>query len=288
MSAGNVRVVYDDAGDVPPEVVSQYGIHVMPVNIMFGTDEYLSGVNIDRSSFHEMVKTVDDSNFPKTSQPTPYQFVEAYKELIKQGADEFLTITISEKLSGTYASAVGAAKELDGQATFHLIDSKTGSAAQGFMVSDAAEMIAEGKSMEEVLAWMKVLRERMSVFFVIDSLEYAVKGGRISSMRSGVAWLLNIKPLMTVADGLIVEAGKVRTFKKAMARVAGMVEERHGQEPVRIAYIHANSPDGAQDLAGIARGMLNIAEERTVDMAVAVAINLGPGALGIVAAPPRP
>ena len=111
-----MRIVMDDAGDIPPELADQYNIVTIPVNVTFGTEQYLTGVELDHAGFYEKVKEVGDHNFPKSSQPTPFQYVELYKSLMAEGEDEFMTITVGEKLSGTYASAEAARAQLQGQA----------------------------------------------------------------------------------------------------------------------------------------------------------------------------
>jgi DegV family protein with EDD domain len=275
----------DDAGDVPAESIKKHNLKILPVNVMFGTEEFLSGVDITHESFYEKVKEVGDHNFPKTSQPTPYQFVEAYKSILEEGEQDILTITVSEKLSGTFASAVAAAKELEGQGNFFIFDSQGGSAAQGFMALEAAVMAEAGKDIDTIMARLRTMRETMAVVFLINSLEYAVKGGRVSALRSTFASLLNIKPIMQLKDGLIVEASKVRTYRKAMNYMVDYVVERVGDKPVKIAYLHARDLEGMAALQVLARPRLNMVEEIEVDLAIAVAINLGPGALGMVAIP---
>ncbi|MFZ0546212.1 MAG: DegV family protein [Candidatus Promineifilaceae bacterium] len=280
-----MRVVMDDAGDVPVEAVEKYRLTILPVNVMFGTEEFLSGVDITHETFYEKVKEVGDHNFPKTSQPTPFQFAEAYRSLLAEGEKEILTITVSEKLSGTYASAEAAGKELEKEGTFYLFDSQGGSAAQGFMAIEAAKMAEAGQDIDAILTRLEAMRETMVITFLINSLEYAVKGGRVSALRSTMASLLNIKPIMHLKDGLIVEAGKVRTYKKAMSYMIDLVKERVGDQPVRLAFLHARDLEGMRTLQAMARPQLNIIEEIEVDLAIAVAINLGPGALGIAAIP---
>jgi DegV family protein with EDD domain len=112
-----------------------------------------------------------------------------------------------------------------------------------------------------------------------------VKGGRVSALRSTMASLLNIKPIMQLENGLIVEAGKVRTYKKAMNYMVDFVKERVGDKPVKVAFLHARDVEGMRTLQALARPQLNIVEEIEVDLAIAVAINLGPGALGIAVVP---
>jgi DegV family protein with EDD domain len=288
-----MRIVMDAAGDVPDDLLAELQIYLVPVNLIFGTEEYLSGIDMDHPAFYAKVETVAAHNFPKTSQPTPYQFVEAFDELIAAGEDEVLTITVSERLSGTYASALAAAREInasDGgkEITFHLFDSKSGSAIQGIMAIEAARMAQQGASIAAIMEHLHFMRDNFSVYFLIDSLEYAVKGGRVSSFRSAMASLLNIKPIMTVKDGLIVEAGRVRTHSRALSYIIDATTEAMGDRPVRLAVIHAGRPDAGQALLREARACLNVTEEFVMDMSVAVAINLGPGALGVVAVPEPP
>lgn len=280
-----MRIVTDDAGDIPADVVKELNITIVPVNIMFGTEEFLSGVTMDKAAFYEKVKEVTAVNFPKTSQPTPFQMVQAYRPLIDAGEKEILTITVGQKLSGTYASAIAAAKELADEATIHVFDSMAGSAAQGYMAVEAARLAADGRSAEAIIERLGQMRDEMVVYFTIDSLEFAVKGGRVSSMRSAMASLLNIKPLLQLDDGEIVEAGRVRTRRKAVAAIVDAVAARMGDRSIKLAIIHANAPEDAVNLSLRAAERFNWSEKVEVDMTIPVAINLGPGALGIVAIP---
>jgi DegV family protein with EDD domain len=278
-----MRIVMDDAGDISADLVKKHNIHIMPINIMFGTEEFLSGVTMDHAAFYKKVKSVGNHNFPKTSQPTPYQFVEAYKEILVTGETEIYTITVSQKLSGTYASVEAARQELAGQANFYLFDSKAGSAAMGYLAVEAARMAEAGATGDEITRRLEKLRDNLIVVFVIDSLEFAVKGGRVSGLQATFANLLNIKPIMTLDDGLIVPAGKVRTFKKALNYIVDSVKEKANGRPLKLAVIHGGTPEAGEALLAQAKANLNVTETMLADMAIAVAINLGPGALGIAA-----
>jgi DegV family protein with EDD domain len=275
----------DNAGEIPAELVEKYNIAVIPVNITFGTEEFLSGITMNHQDFYEKVKEVGDHNFPKTAQPTPYQFTEFYRTILDAGEDEILTVTVGQKLSGTYASAEASRRELEGQGTFHLFDSEGGSAAQGYIALEAARMAAKGVGAEAIMDRLTTMRDQMVVVFLIDSLDYAVRGGRVSSLQSTVASLLRIKPIMKLEDGLIVEAGKVRTYKKALDYIIEYVHERVGDRPIQLAFIQANDPDGAIELQKRAKSKFNASETITTEISIPVAINLGPGALGIVAIP---
>ena len=280
-----MRIVMDDAGDLPAEMIKEHNIRVIPINVTFGTEEYQTGVTMDHQDFYQKVKEVGENNFPKSSQPTPYQFVEVYKEILTEGESDILTITVSQKLSGTYDSAEAAGEELAGQGNFYLFDSASGSAGQGYIVLEAARMVQSGAGIEEILARLERIRDTQLIAFLVDSLEYAVKGGRIGFMQSTLASLLRIKPIMQVKDGVIVEAGKVRTYNKALDYIVDYMVERVGQKPVKLAFIHAGDPEGAAMLRERSLGKLKATEELTTDMGISVAINLGPGALGIVVIP---
>jgi DegV family protein with EDD domain len=280
-----MRIVMDSVGDVPANLVKELEICVIPVNIAFGEEAFLSGVTMDHAAFYKKTKQVTADNFPKTAQPTPYQFLECYQQLIAAGETDILTIVVSTKMAGTIQSARLAAEELAGQANFYRFDSLGGSAAQGFLAIEAARMGREGAGIEAILARLEQMRAQTVSIFTIDSLEYAAKGGRVSSAKSMMASMLSIKPVMKLEDGAIVEAGRVRTRKKAIAHIVELVKEKVGNTAVKVAVIHAGSPDDAGKLWELATAQLNASEVIMVDMSIAVAINLGPGALGLIAVP---
>lgn len=280
-----MRIVMDSVGDIPAELVEELKICVIPVNIAFGEEAFLSGVTMDHAAFYEKTKQVTAVNFPKTAQPTPYQFLECYQQLIAEGETEILTVVVSTKMAGTIQSARIAAEELAGQAQFYRFDSLGGSAAQGFLAIEAARLAQAGANIEAILSRLEQMREQTVSIFTIDSLEYAAKGGRVSSAKSLMASMLSIKPVMKLADGAIVEAGRVRTRKKAISHIVELVKEQVGDTAVKLAVLHAGAPDDADRLHELAVAQLKISEIIMVDMSIAVAINLGPGALGLVAVP---
>lgn len=278
-----MKVVMDNAGDVPAGFIEEYDVYMMPINIMFGTEEYQSPYNITHKEFYAKTKTVTDANFPKTSQPTPYQFVEAYEKMIAEGETEFLTITISEKLSGTYASAVAAHKELEGKATFHLVDSQAGAGAFGFQVMEAAKMAKEGADIDEILARIEEVKRKTVTIFMIDNLEYAVKGGRVSSWRSAVASLLRIKPIMRLENGEVIEDNKVRSYKKAINYLIDYMKEHIGDKPIRAFVEYGGDPSNGLVLKERVQQEFNLTELHFMDLCIPVAINMGPGALAFIA-----
>ncbi|MBP8001217.1 MAG: DegV family protein [Chloroflexi bacterium] len=280
-----MRVVMDDTGDLPLDLAKKHHIHIIPINIHFGTEEYLSGVNISRAQFYEKTKTVGAHNFPKTSQPNPYQFREVYESILAEGEEEILTVVVSEKLSKTYESAAQAGKELANRGRFYLHDSLAGSAAQGFQALEAARMAEQGVPIKDILRRLEQMRQEQVIYLMIDNLEYAVKGGRVSSLQSVVASLLNIKPIMKLDDGHIVPASKVRTRKKALGELLDSVKAKVGSRKVKLGIVHANAPKEAEELLAQASQIFNTSDKMFMDLTLPVAINLGPGALGVIAIP---
>lgn len=286
-----MRIVTDGAADIPLDLIKKYKIHVMPINVMFGQEEFYTGPDLDHpqalthSQFYAKAESVTDSNWPKTSQPTPFQFVEAFEKMIAEGETEFLTLTVSEKVSGTYASALMAKKELEGKATFHLVDSATGSVALGWQATEAARLAAEGADLVAIMARIDKLKETTVTVFMIDDLEYAVRGGRISSWRSTVASLLKIKPIMVMTGGAIVEDSKVRNQRKALRYLVDYAKERIGDQPVWAAVAWSKDQDNGNTLRELAEAELNIVDFHMIEMAIPLSINLGPGAVALFTVP---
>lgn len=278
-----MRILMDSTADVPPELIEKYNIYVIPINVMFGTEEFLDGVDITHKAFYEKTKNVTDANFPKTSQPTPYQFVQAYEEIIAAGDSEILTITVGEKLSGTYASAVMAKKEIGGRATIHLVDSEAGAGAFGFQVVEAARLAHAGADIDTILARIAEVKERTETIFMIDNLEYAVRGGRVSSWRSALASMLRIKPIMQLIDGVVVEHSKVRSHKKAVNYLIAHMKEKMGDKPLRVYVEYGGDPSYGEVLKTRVEQNFNIEELYFMDLCLPVAINMGPGALAFIA-----
>ena len=277
------RIVTDTTTDMPPEVVEQYGIRVVPISIQFGNETYLDRVTISEKDFYRLIE--EKGIIPKTSQPAPGQFLQVYSALAEEGAEAILSIHISSKLSGTFESALQAAKMARDRIRVEVFDSLSGSAGAGFMVMEAARMAREGKAIEEVLERLAWMRDRTRIYFMLDNLKFPQMSGRITFVQHMVASMLRMKPLITVEDGLLVPVERVRTRARAMQRMADLVAEEFGDRPVRLAIAHARSPETAQQLLAMARERLNVVADMVLPLAISIAVHFGPGALGIVVCP---
>lgn len=277
-----LHIVTDGAADMPPEWAEKYGIHTIPINIQFGEETYLQFIDLDFDSFYE--KVAEANMVPKTAQPSPHQFVEFYKNVAQEG-DTILSIHVTSKLSGTYASAVIAAEELKDQYNIITVDSAGGSLGMGFMCREARKMIDAGKSVDDVLAYIDRIKSDVQVILTLDTLEYARMSGRVGALSAALASVLNVKPIAVLDDGVIEMIGKVRTRKAALKRVVEMAKERYGDRPMYLGILHARDPQAAEKLLADTEGAFNAKDTVTTDLSLSLATNFGPGTIGIVLYP---
>jgi DegV family protein with EDD domain len=236
-------------------------------------------------SLDEFYKKIETSSvFPKTSQPSPHQFTEFYKTVAEEG-DTILSIHVTSKLSGTYASAVAAANELKGKYNIVPFDSAGGSLGIAFMCRAARQMESSGKSVEEIIAYLESVREKVQIIFTLDTLEYARRSGRVGTLSAALASLLNIKPIARLEDGVLNMVDKVRTRKAAVERVLEMGKDVFGDQPVHIGVAHARDPESAMNLSDQAKKLFYYKDVVQSDLSISLAINLGPGTVGLLLYP---
>ena len=278
-----LRIVMDSAGDLPREWIDRYQIEIIPINVHMGEDVYLEDVNLTIKQFYDWVK--ETGLVPKTSQPSIGQFMEFYKKIAKPG-DVILSIHLTSKLSGTYESAVMAAKELaDEPYDIHTFDTLAGTGIQGYMGREAREMDRNGKAIEEILERLDEIRKTTEVIFTVDSLEFAQKSGRVNMLESVLASVLKIKPIITLQEGTLAVADKVRTRKASLEFILEEMSRRMGKEVINAAIMHANDLATALEVSKKVDKFLEIKEIFIEDVSVAIATHLGPGTVGIVAYP---
>ena len=274
-----LRIVTDGAADMPPAWQTEYDIQIIPINIHFGEKTYLQYQDLNIEGFYRLV---DESHkVPKTSQPSPHQFSEFYQKIAQEG-DTILSIHVTSKLSGTFASAVAASKELAGK--FHVIpfDSLTGSAAIGILCREARKLQRAGKSVEEILKQLEIWRAKCGIILALDTLEYARMSGRVGTLQAALASVLNVKPIAVLKEGVLNMAEKVRTRKASLDRILEMVKEEVGQREVIMSIVHARDPQSGADLMERARNIFKTRDLFLTDLSISVAANLGPGTVGIV------
>ncbi|MGI8610034.1 MAG: DegV family protein [Candidatus Dormibacteria bacterium] len=267
------RIVVDSTSDLPTATMEELGILMVPLKVHFGTEEFRDRVELGQDDFFK--KLAEASELPKTSQPSPGEFLEAYQRIPDN--DSILSIHLSEKLSGTYQSAVLAARELPGR-DIRVIDTGNVTAAAGLLVLVASDMLKQGKGPEEVEEALVEMRERTRLLAILDTLKYAVMGGRVSKVQGALGGLLRVKAVMLVQMGEIHRLPPARTWGQAFRRVVDDIKAHGGAD--RIAVIDAQAPDS--------RAALRAELEKTFpgtpivegSLGAVIGTHAGPGAVG--------
>ncbi len=278
-----LRIVMDSGGDLPSEWIEKYDIDIIPVNVHFGEKMYLEDVDMSIDDFYAWVQ--ESGTVPKSSQPTPQQFVELYCQIAEPG-DVVLSVHLTSKLSGTYNSAVLAAAELDDE-PFKIIpfDSLSGAGSQGYMACEARVMDDQGYSIEEIIERLEEIRANHKVIFALDTLEFAQKSGRVRRIQALAASLLNIKPIVALNEGMLDIIAKVRTRKASLEYVIQEIHQKMADQPINVSVIHAHDVIAATEFAEKIKKALNCKNIFVEELSTGIAANLGPGTLGITAYP---
>lgn len=279
-----LRIVTDGAVDLPAEWYQQYDIQRIPINVHFGEEKTF--IQDEELSMDEFYKLVDGKSLPhpKTSQPSPHQFVEFYKKIAQPG-DTILSIHITSKLSGTYASSVSAAEELKGAYKVVPVDTLCGTIGTAFMCRTARLMDRAGKSVDEIVKYIENVRGRTHVVLTLDTLEYARRSGRVGAFRAALASALNVKPIAVLKDGVVDMVDRARTRKAAIERVLELARENVGDAPVAVGVVHARDEASARSLLEEAKKRFNVKESFLTDLSISLVINFGPGTVGIALYP---
>lgn len=279
-----LRIVTDGAVDMPYDWFETYEIHRIPINVHFGDAKtYLQDVELSLTDFYELV---DGKSLPhpKTSQPSPHQFVEYYKKIAQPG-DTILSIHITSKLSGTYASAVAAAEEVKGTFKVIPVDTLNGSMGTGFMCRSARLMERAGKSVDEIVRFIEGIRSKTMIILTLDTLDYARRSGRVGTLSAALASVLNVKPIALLQDGIVNMVDKVRTRKAALERVLDMAKQTYGDQPISLGVVHARDLASGEAMLEEAKKRFNVKESFLTDLSISLAINFGPGTVGVVLYP---
>jgi DegV family protein with EDD domain len=275
-----LKIVMDSAGEIPEEWRSEYDVEVIPVNIEFNNKTYQQGVDLSNEDFYRLA---DSSGvIPKTSQPSPQQFVDFYKRIAK-ASDTILSLHVTGKLSGTFNSAVLAAQELKNKLNVIPFDSGSGSAALGFMCKEVRQLDRAGATIQAILARLNTIRQNVNVVLTLDTLEYARRSGRVKALPAALAALIKIKPIIILKDGALDMKERVRTRQRAINRVLEIIHQRVDNHPVNVAVVHSQSLGAAKQLMQKVKETLRVNEAIISDLSIGVAANLGPGTIGIIA-----
>ncbi|MBL76216.1 MAG: fatty acid-binding protein DegV [Chloroflexi bacterium] len=227
-----IKIVTDSTSDIPEDLANSLGITVVPLTVFFGEEAYKDKIEIHHDEFFDRLQ--NGGILPRTTQPSVGDFIDAYKPLVEEG-HEILSIHISEKVSGTLNSARLACEEFP-NAKIEILDSKLASLGLALVVKAAAEVANSGANMETVLKVANDVASRVDLFFVLNTLEYLQKGGRIGKAQALVGSLLSVKPILKCVDGEVHPYEKLRTRQKAVQRLQDIASESSPYEEVAFIY----------------------------------------------------
>ncbi len=274
-------IITDSDSSLPLAISNKLGIQQVPIAIHFQDKTLCSGIDINDQLLFEMIDR--EKKIPTTSAPSPQEFITAFQKAFDQGADNLICICVSSEISATYQSALHA-KEHFSDKDVEIIDSKTLTMAQGFMVLAAAEAAAAGRSKAEILQTVQSVGERSFIYGALPTLKYLAMGGRVGKLAAGMADTLNIKPILTVQNGKLEMLEKVRTQKKALKHIIELtVKKLNGKKVERLAIIHVNAADEAQKLLDTLCQYVACPNDAFIaEFTAGLSVHAGAGLLGIV------
>jgi DegV family protein with EDD domain len=279
LTQASAAIVLDSTADFPGAPARFPNMRDVPLYVRFGTESLRDHVEISPGDFYARLRAA--AELPTTSQPTPEDFLAAYRDLEAAGYERIYSIHLSAKLSGTFQSAVLAAAELGGDRV-RTIDTGTASLACAMLALAIQRRLAGGTTEAEVDALVERFRRDVGVVFTVGTLEYLQKGGRIGKAQALAGSLLNVKPILAIHDGEVVPVGRVRGRQKALEEFARVFGEATRDEPgLRVAIAHADAPEWVDVLTDLVTKTRPQAEIELVEtLGAVVGTHAGPGAVG--------
>lgn len=276
MSPAAVRVVTDSACDLSIEMAAQHGVHIVPLTVRFGEEEFVDRHDLSPAEFWDRLAT--STVLPETAAPSAGAFEEAFTAAAEAGSAGVVCVTISSALSATYQAAQLAAQNVAGTIPVEVVDSRAVTMAEGNIVLAAARVAAEGGTMADVVSAASQLVPRTRTFAALDTLENLKKGGRIGGAQALVGSMLSIKPIIQVADGKVEPESRQRTRAKSLRYLADKVREA---QPVSdVAVMHGAAAD-----VGILLDLLSAFHPRDQilvgDVGAVIGTHAGPGVVGV-------
>ena len=273
-----IALITDSASDISVELLEKNKIKLLPFKVIYSDREYEDRIDITPQMMYERLKT----EIPTTSLPSIEKMTNIFKEAIDEGCTHAIIITISAAFSGTYNAVRLVCEDFPELETF-VFDSKTLTMAEGAMVLEAAKLIGEGKSFKEITETLPVYREKIDLFFTIDTLEYLQKGGRIGKVAGTIGELLNLKPIITVADdGTYRTAAKARGSKQSVSKLIEIFKGYLEKGKYKAWILDGYGMDKVQSLYEEIKDLPNVVECKIAGtIGPALGVNTGPGLVGL-------
>ncbi len=274
-------ILTDSSAYLPPDLIEEYSIHIIPLTILWGTETIRDGVELTPDQFLQRLE--NDPIHPTTTQPNPEDFQTIYEELAADH-DAIVAPLISSKLSGTVNSAQ-VALETFSAVPVRVIDTQSTSMGLGFAVLAAAKAAAQGADLDKIEQAAHTAAEDTRIIFVVDTLDYLHKGGRIGGAKKLMGSILSIKPVLHINEGGVDALESVRTKSKAVDRMLELVTQHADGCPARVAVVHAGSTEEAEEVKQQLEERIACDELFITDLSPAISIHTGPGTIGVAICP---
>lgn len=272
-----IAVMTDSTAYIPKDMREAKDIHMVPLSVVFGDDSYEEEMDITTEEFYQKVK--DSKDLPTTSQPS-IGYVTKKLEELAETYDAVISIHLSSGISGTYQAVVSAGEMVE-QIEVYPYDSEISCMAQGFYVLEAAELVKEGKTPEEIIERLDEMKKSVRAYFMVDDLTNLHRGGRLNGAQALVGSLLQVKPILHFVDKVIVPFEKIRTRKKALNRIISMLEEEAKDKNLKVVFIHANDEQGAVELRDSFLEKYPSSEALISYFGPVIGTHVGEGAIGV-------
>jgi DegV family protein with EDD domain len=272
-----IALIADSACDLPRKYIEELGIRILPLKVIYPYGQYSDRIDIEPEDVYSRMP----GEIPTTSQPNLQEIKAAIEKARQEGYTHVLAITLSSGLSGTYQAVKLAAQDFD-DIVIEVFDSLTLCMATGWLVLDAARNIAKGLSFEKVMEKVRSLQPKLKAFYVIETLEYLRKGGRIGLVAGMLGEFLNLKPIISVnPEGIYYTYAKVRGRHKSIERLMQVINDQVGNRPINLAVLHGGAKaDGEKMLAQLSK-LPNVKELIFSDISPALGVHTGPGLLAL-------
>ncbi|HWQ42115.1 MAG TPA: DegV family protein [Desulfosporosinus sp.] len=281
MSVPKIAIVTDSTSDLDPEMIQEFGIEVLPLHIVYQDREYLDRVNISPDEVYDNM----DIEVPTTSLPSPAEISNLFGRLRDAQVTHVLTMHISSGLSGTYETVSQVAQEYK-EMVIEVLDSKSLSMGLGFPVLEAARQLRRSTDFQNVIKVAKNVLQQTKLYFVLSTLEYLKRGGRIGYVSGTIGELLNIKPIITInSEGKYITFAKVRGREQSLKRLFDILAESTQGELYNVAIVHGGSELEGRKLWQKARQLPNINELLFNQISPVMGVHTGPGLVGIIISP---
>ncbi len=284
MSKKTTAIVTGSCSQIPRFQQNNLSIKVIPFTIHINGKSFVDdGVSITSSQLYQMMRS--SSVVPTTAPPSNGDYLGTFQSLFEQGYHDVVYLSLSRKLSSDYMAALGAAEIVNSNYSdrkVYVVDSTCAAISQGFLAIEAAEKIAQGKTLKEVFQWMEQARHHVGLVVSLETLEYLARGGRIGKASQFLGSILDIKPLLSLIGGVVTPVAIQRGSKKILSAILARVEKMvRGWKRLRLAVLHADDLQRAKILMKMAEDTFNINDIYLCELTPVMGVHIGPGLIGL-------